>query len=87
MTGLLKRQISGRLKPAFLTFAIITIYAAVMICTNGRFTILDDEANFIAAAAQPPLAQLHDFFTGSGLHELHPPTVTILLHLWLVATH
>ena len=80
-------RLPGRLKSGILTSAIIAIYATALVWTNNRFTFIDDEANFIAAAAQPAVPLLHDFFSRQGLHDLHPPTVTILLHFWLVATH
>ena len=35
----------GRLPGWLGTLAIVAIYAAVMICTNTRYTILDDEAD------------------------------------------
>lgn len=69
------------------TFAIVAIYAAVMICTNTRFTILDDEADSVAIAGRPVVSALLPFFTGEGFHELHPPAAEILWHFWLVATH
>jgi len=69
------------------TLAIVAIYAAVMIRTNTRFTILDDEADSIAIAGRPLVNALRPFLTGVGFHELHPPLAEILLHFWLVATH
>jgi len=69
------------------TAAIVAIYAAVMICTNTRFTILDDEADSVAIAGRPVVSALLPFFTGEGFHELHPPAAEILWHFWLVATH
>lgn len=77
----------GRLRTGILTAAIIAVYAAALVCTNNHFTLLDDEANFIAAAAQPAQEQLRDYFSRQGLHDLHSPAVTILLHGWLAATH
>ena len=69
------------------TPAIILIYAAVMISTNTRFTMLDDESNSIAIAGRPVVSALRPFFSGVGFHELHPPEAEILMHWWLVATH
>ncbi len=69
------------------TLAIVVIYAAVMISTNTRFTILDDESDSIAMAGRPAVAALRSFFTGVGFHELHPPEANLFLHFWLVTTH
>jgi hypothetical protein len=69
------------------TLAIVLIYAAVMISTNTRFTILDDESDSIAIAGRPVVSALRPFFTGVGFHELHPPEAELLLHFWLVTTH
>jgi hypothetical protein len=66
---------------------IVAVYAAVMVATNTRFTILDDEADSIAIAGRPVGAAVRPFFTGAGFHELHPPLTEILVHVWLVATH
>jgi hypothetical protein len=87
LTDSVQSRLPDRLNSGLVTFAIISLYAALMMCTNTRYTIIDDEANFIAAAAQAPMPLLHDFFTRQGMHDLHPPTVTILLHGWLLATH
>ena len=65
----------------------MAIYAAVMVSTNTRFTILDDESDSIAIAGRPVVAALRPFFTEVGFHELHPPAAEILMHFWLVATH
>ncbi len=74
--------------PAWLgTVALIVIYAAVMINTNTRFTLLDDESDSIAIAGRPVAAALRPFFTGVGFRELHPPEAEILMHFWLVTTH
>lgn len=69
------------------TLAIMAIYAAVMVSTNTRFTILDDESDSIAIAGRPVVSALQPFFSGVGFHELHPPEAELLMHLWLVATH
>jgi len=69
------------------TLVIIVVYAAVMISTNTRFTMLDDESDSIAIAGRPIVSALRPFFTGVGFHELHPPEAELLMHLWLVATH
>jgi hypothetical protein len=69
------------------TLAILAAYAALMLCTNTHFTILDDEANSVAIAGRPFLVALRPFFSGDGYRELHPPEAEILLHFWLVATH
>jgi hypothetical protein len=68
------------------TFAIVAIYASIMISTNTRFTLLDDECDSIAIAGRPVAAALRPFFTGVGFHELHPPEPEILMHFWLVCT-
>src|SRR5580658_9067937 len=69
------------------TLVAILAYAALMISTNTRFTMLDDESDSIAIAGRPVVAALRPFFTGEGFHELHPPEAELLLHLWLVTTH
>lgn len=69
------------------TLAIVAVYAAVMVATNTRFTILDDEADSIAIAGRPVAAALWPFFGGAAFHELHPPLTEILVHFWLIATH
>ena len=75
-----------RLRAWLGTLAIVAVYATVMICTNTRFTLLDDEANSIAIAGRPIVPAVQPFFTGVGFHELHPPAAEILLHFWLIAT-
>jgi hypothetical protein len=40
------------------TRAIVVIYAAAMISTNTRFTILDDESTIVACAGNQPLTIL-----------------------------
>ena len=69
-----------------LTLIIIAIYATIMIGTNARFTILDDESRIIVVAGHPIVSTVSLFFFGTGQHE-HPPLSDILLHLWLVATN
>ena len=69
------------------TLVIILVYGAVMISTNTRFTMLDDESDSIAIAGRPIVSALRPFFTGVGFHELHPPEAELLIHFWLVATH
>lgn len=69
------------------TFAIVSIYGAVMASTNTRFRLLDDECDSIAIAGRPLAAALRPFLTGLGFHELHPPVAEILMHLWLTTTH
>jgi hypothetical protein len=54
LTASVQSRHPDRLKSGIFTFAIISVYAAVMVCTNTRYTIIDDEANFIVAAAQAP---------------------------------
>ncbi len=68
------------------TFAIVTVYAIVMACTNTYFTILDDESTIITVASNPILPTLKLFLLGNGQHE-HPPFSDILLHIWLLATN
>ena len=75
-----------QLRPWMGTLAIFAVYAAVMLCTNTHFTILDDEADSIVIAGRPLVPALQPFFTGVGFHELHPPAAEILLHYWLVTT-
>jgi len=69
------------------TFAIVVIYATVMVSTNDHFAILDDESDSIAIAGRPVGAALRPFFTEVGYRELHPPAAEILMHFWLVTTH
>jgi len=40
----------------------MAIYAAVMVSTNTRFTILDDESDSIAIAGRPVVSALQPFF-------------------------
>jgi len=68
------------------TLAIVLIYAATMISTNTRFTILDDESTIVACAGSKPLTILQSFVSENGANE-HPPLSEILLHFWLVATN
>jgi len=68
------------------TLAIVAVYTVVMICTNGIYTILDDESSIVAAAVHPILPTLKLFLFGGGQHE-HPPFSDFLLHLWLLATN
>jgi len=75
-----------RLHVALVTFAVAIAYAGVMIATNTRFTLLDDESLIIAIAAHPVLPTLKLFFLGGSQHE-HPPFSDILLHGWLLLTH
>jgi hypothetical protein len=69
------------------TLLLVAVYAVALVVTNTRFTILDDEATFIATSGRPGLHALRLFLTGAGTHELHPPLSDLLLHLWLVATY
>jgi hypothetical protein len=75
------------LPPTWLrTLVIVVIYAAVMISTNTRFTILDDESTIVACAGNQPSRILQGFISGNPSNE-HPPLSEILLHFWLVATN
>jgi hypothetical protein len=67
------------------TFAIIAVYAAVMICTNSIYTFIDDETTIVTVAGHPILPTIGLFLAGGNQHE-HPPASDILLHLWLLAT-
>lgn len=57
-----------------------------MICTNTRFTILDDESTIVACAGNQPSKILQNFVSGNAANE-HPPLSEILLHFWLAATN
>jgi len=84
------KQVQARRRvrlPSWLgTLAIVVIYAAAMISTNTRFTILDDESTLVACAGKQPLTIVQDFFSGKPANE-HPPLSEILLHFWLAATN
>lgn len=66
---------------------LVIVYAVVMVSTNARFTLIDDESNIIANSGHPALETLRLYLAGAGMHDLHPPTTDILLHFWLAATH
>lgn len=70
----------------FGTLIIVAVYAAVMVCTNTSFTILDDESTIIAVAGHPIVPTIESFLSGVGQHE-HPPFSDVLLHLWLQLTN
>ena len=74
------------LRSRLVTIAVVSIYLAVMVLTNGTFTILDDESTIIVFAGHPVLPTLELFLSGSGQHA-HPPVSDILLHLWLLTTN
>ena len=78
---------STPLQSRLATLILVAAYAAVLVATNTRTTILDDEATFIATSGRPAFHALRLFLSGAGTHELHPPLADLLLHLWLVATH
>lgn len=73
--------------PRVAVCALLVIYAAVLVYTNARFTILDDEAGGISRAGHSVANTFHQFFLSGELAEEHPPASNILLHLWLVATN
>jgi hypothetical protein len=75
------------LSPRLVTLLIVAVYAVVMVSTNTRFTILDDESKIIAVSGHPIIPALRQFLAGEAGHEMHPPATDVLLHLWLVATH
>ena len=75
-----------RLHIVLVTTIVALAYAAAMIFTNTRFTLLDDESLIIAAAEHPVLPTIKLFLTGRGQHE-HPPFSDILLHEWLLLTN
>jgi hypothetical protein len=76
----------ARLRTALVTSALAVAYAGIMILTNSRFTLLDDESLIIAIAAHPVLPTLKLFLNGGWQHE-HPPFSDVLLHGWLLLTH
>ena len=78
---------SSQIRSHIVTAVLILVYLAVMASTNTHFTILDDESNIIAIGGHPPMSALRLYFSGSGLHEQHPPLANLLLHFWLVATN
>ena len=51
------------------TLAIVVIYAAAMISTNTRFTILDDESTIVAYAGNQPLTILQSAVSGNAANE------------------
>ena len=65
---------------------LLALYAAFMISTNHRLTMLDDESTIIVTAHAPTLQRLALFVHGDGQH-LHPPLTDILLHEWLQLTN
>ena len=70
------------------TLGLVALYAAVLVCTNTRFTMLDDESNSIAIAGRTLTRGLLPFLIGSDVYrELHPPETEILWHVWMAATH
>lgn len=75
------------MRSRFATPVVIAVYLVVMLLTNTRFTLLDDEASSIAIAGRPIIPTLQLFFSGQGMAEEHPPGSNMLLHLWLLATH
>ncbi|MFZ0746763.1 MAG: hypothetical protein WAM85_20325 [Terracidiphilus sp.] len=58
------------MRPVLGTLAIVVLYAAVMVSTNTRFTILDDESSIIAISGHPIIPALQLFLTGAGTHEM-----------------
>lgn len=72
--------------PSVPVFVLLALYAAFMVATNHRLTILDDEAIILTVANYPPATMLRTFFSGYGQHE-HPPLSDLLLHEWLIVTH
>jgi hypothetical protein len=74
-------------RPSWLgTRAIVVIYAAAMISTNTRFTILDDESTIVAYAGNQPSTILQSVVSGIAANE-HPLLSEIFPHFWLVATN
>lgn len=69
------------------TVLIAAVYLAVMIATNSRFTILDDEANSVAIAGRPVAQAVAPFLFNDSYRELHPPETEIVWHAWLAATN
>ena len=61
-------------------FLLLAVLGMVLVVSNSRITVIDDEANIINDAAAPLHQTLHFFWIGEGLHE-HPPLYDALLHL------
>ncbi len=74
------------MRSRFVTFAVVSAWAVVLISTNHLFTILDDESTIVIFAGNQPLTVLQNFLSGKPANE-HPPLSEILLHFWLVATN
>ena len=65
---------------------LLALYATLMVATNHRLTILDDEGTIITVANTSIVKTLQTFLHGTGQHE-HPPLSDLILHGWLVLTH
>jgi hypothetical protein len=63
----------------------LLLCGAALIGSASTFTIIDDEARILGAAAQPLRTTLALFWSGVGQHE-HPPLYDILLHFFLRST-
>jgi hypothetical protein len=64
---------------------LLAALGTMLVATNRRVTIIDDEAQIITAASQPLQATLHAYSIGQNPHE-HPPLYDVLLHFWLLIT-
>ena len=67
-------------------FVLLAAYAAFMISTNTRLSILDDEGIIVELANTPVRQTIGLFLHGTGQHE-HPPLSDLFLHGWLILTH
>lgn len=60
---------------------ILVVLVCAMFCTNGTFSVLDDEVTILDSATQTPTQTLDAAIHG-GQHE-HPPLSDLLVHEWL----
>jgi hypothetical protein len=65
-----------------LTALLLLAYAAVLIATNSRLTILADESQQMSVANTPPGQMMATYWFGPGMQE-HPPLADILVSTWV----
>jgi hypothetical protein len=78
-------QVSEAVIDALAAALPLAVLGMAMLYSDRLFTIVNDEALVLSAAAQPLRTSLHLFFAGSGTVE-RPPLFDIWMHLWLRIT-
>jgi hypothetical protein len=65
-------DVRGVGKPSLISLSVLLALGLLLVLTNNRISLIDDEVLIFEAASRPASETIHLFVSGEGQHE-HPP--------------